>query len=157
MRKLAPWIADGTALLLLAPVLLLLSPLLAPLVGSYHFGRWVRARRFRRRHAGRLLLICGAGHNWRDFLINNVAPALPPTVSLYWATGKLRADDRLDLKVALSAAGVTLQKPYLIQVTPAEIQTVPLHQPLLPLKQRGARRSAEVQDVILTEQPARTA
>ena len=67
-------------------LLVLLAALPIILVRCYFEERKAkkRLRRLRKERAGCVYLICSRRRGWVDFIGNNVAPAMPPTVELAW-------------------------------------------------------------------------
>ena len=122
----------------LAGVLILISPIAVPVV---LFVNWMRRRRFLRQHAGECLLVVSRRRGWRDFLVNNVEPALPPRTRCVWLDSEDPRSDAMRFIKWLLKRRTGLRRPYLIVIPegPPRMHFVPLHETLLPLK-----RSAKV-------------
>lgn len=95
-----------------------------------------RLRRLRKERAGCVYLICSRRRGWFDFIGNNVAPALPPTVELAWYKVNPRAATTADDLTFLlwRCGGGGTSKPLMMMVGKDDIRTESLHEALVPLK-----------------------
>jgi hypothetical protein len=110
-----------------------------PLVAARRFWRrWS----FVRRHRGRWLVVGTRRRGWRDFLVNNVAPALAH-VDLVWAD----AGHTPEVVRLLRAYRFHPRRPYLVVVGDWRLDVYSLHDRLLPLK-CDAKRSAVTQRAV---------
>jgi len=106
----------GCALLLIlvmVPLLVLSIPvfLVSHIVGS------ISLRRFCRREAGHVYLICTSRRGWHDFLKNNVIPILPDNFRVVWCKS-MHAGEGMPLLRHLSHSHIfNVSKPYLVAVT----------------------------------------
>jgi hypothetical protein len=125
-------------LLLLSPLLLALVLLGLPLV----FGFWVLelvALRIRCGRSGNwCYLVCSRRHEWNEFVVNNVAPALPRGIELLWYEERLTHSLWSGLGM-IQRCGFGLPKPYLARVSLFRIRCRSIHQVLLPYKAYAAR------------------
>lgn len=99
---------------------------------------------FRFRNSQKIYIVCSRRHDWYDFLVNNVVPVLPPSMSLVWfepASGKVRGRA---FPASIRKALRDRDRPALVVVTRGAFRLVPLHQELSKWKP-FARRSAAVQ------------
>ena len=133
----------------LAGVLILISPIAVPIL---LFVSWMRRRRFLVRHAGEALLVVSRRRGWRDFLVNNVAPALPPRTRCVWIDSEDPRSDAMTFIRWLMTRRAGLRRPYLIVIRdgPPRMHFVPLHEALLALKGRAKLNEETRQQVAAT-------
>ena len=139
------------ATLLVAAVLILLSPLLLPLfivvallailVACYH---WLRFLVFCLSHLDDVYLVCSRRRGWEPFLANNLIPVLPPYVKAIWIES---TSTHKDLLRALRPRRCVTAIPFLALVTPTGIQCKSLNRLLVEYKQHGKPSNA-MQDAL---------
>ncbi len=120
----------------LAGFILLLSPVAVPVL---LFVNWLRRRSFLARHAGESLLVVSRRRGWRDFLVNNVEPVLPPRTRCVWLGVEDPNSDVMFFILWRMKRPAGLRRPYLI-VIPEDrprMHFVPMHDALLPFKARA--------------------
>lgn len=120
----------------LAGVLILFSPIAVPIS---LFIDWLRRRHFLARHAGETLLVVSRRRGWRDFIVNNVEPALPPRARCVWLDSDDPNSDVMFFIRWRMKRPIGLRRPYLMVIPegPPRMHYVPLHDALLPLKPRA--------------------
>lgn len=102
---------------------------------------------FRRVNARKLFLICSRRNSWHDFLVNNLLPVLPASISVVWfepGSGSVRARS---FPASFHSALKNCERPVLIAVTSSGFRVVPLDRELMKWKPQ-AHRSAAVQSQI---------
>lgn len=124
----------GIGLLVGGPILLILD--------------YVRKQRFLRRHAGQSFLFVRRKRGWRDFIVNNVAPALPAGVSCIWEDpGEPTSEVAFFIRGRIRRHRY-VRRPYLVAISArGRLRVIPMHASLLPLKSQ-ARRSREAQQAV---------
>ena len=144
--------------LLIVPVLalsLVFMIALAPIWVPVSIGIWVRdrlwLRRFRIRHKNRWFLICSTRHGWREFVCNNIIPAMPQSVFVYWIKRRRQDPASTEMVRAVRLSGVQLRCPSLIQITRSRMDILPMHERLLGLKPKAKKEpsvQAEVRRIV---------
>ena len=149
-RRVAIAISVGLVLLLSvilgAGFLLLLLPFLVVAIPVLLCIDWGRKRLFLTHYAGQSFLVAGWRRGWREFVANNVEPAMPSGMTCLWdrtQPDRSSAQWFLDHRIKRPAG---LRRPYLVAISRTErsLRFVPLHDVLLPLKPQ-AKRSVETQ------------
>ena len=127
--------------IVLVGVVILLSPLAVPVLLLLDR---MRRTRFLVQHSGESLLVVSRRRGWREFIINNVEPALPPRARCVWLDSEDPSSEAMTFIRRLMTRRAGLRRPYLIVIPegPPQMQFVPLHDALLPLKS-SAKVSAE--------------
>jgi hypothetical protein len=128
-------------------IVLPLLPFLLVLVLIFRARDKLTDRRFRREHDQQVYFVGNRRHDWHEFVINNVLPAITPPMSLVWterASGSVR--DQV-LPESLWALLQGRKKPLLVLVTRNKYRIVPLHERLLEWKEHS-RRSEFVQSQV---------
>ena len=117
-------------------VLILLSPLAVPVLLLLDR---MRRTRFLVQHSGGFLLVVSRRRGWRDFIINNVEPALPSRTRCVWLDSEDPSSDAMRFIRRLMTRRAGLRRPYLIVIPEGRprLHIVPLHEALLPLKSRA--------------------
>lgn len=131
-------LAHGLLVICLIPVFLVVAPVVFALSLTLSVSGWVWLRWHAWRSGNRHFVICSRRRGWREFVVNNLQPALPDGVELAWAdqkTGFMRAQ-AIHL-VLRSAHG--LKKPCLAGLTPLGMRIESLHDELLPSKHCGEK------------------
>jgi hypothetical protein len=131
-------------LLLLLPLGIIAAPFLIIYYGIIEpCRRWC----FRRRYAGRMVLVWTSRRGWHDFMVNNVLPMLPK--------GTITVCQRKTRPPVLSEAGFpvrhlrlgSLSRPYLVAIDSHRYSTILLNSKLGQLKDCAARQP-EVQRLV---------
>jgi hypothetical protein len=127
--------------IVLVGVVILISPLAVPVLLLLDR---MRRTRFLVQHSGESLLVVSRRRGWRDFIINNVEPALPPRARCVWLDSEAPSSEAMTFIRRLMTRRAGLRRPYLIVIPEGRprMRFVPLHDALLPLKST-AKVSAE--------------
>ena len=130
----------------LVGVLILFSPLAVPILLLLDR---MRRTRFLVQHCGDSLLVVSRRRGWRDFIINNVEPALPPRTRCVWLDSEDPSSDAMTFIRRLMTRRAGLRRPYLIVIPegPPRMHLVPLHDALLTLKPNAKVRDETRQQV----------
>jgi len=125
----------GVALLIGGPILLVVD--------------YVRKQRFLRRHAGQSFLIVCRRRGWRDFIVNNVVPALPAGASCIWDdSGEPSSDVLVFIRRRTRRRTRGLRRPYLVTISSnRRLEVIAMHDRLLRLKSQR-QRSVETQRAV---------
>ncbi|REJ86732.1 MAG: hypothetical protein DWQ34_18170 [Planctomycetota bacterium] len=131
-------IAAVALVVVLIPVVIVVFIVSIPWILVSSFYETLDFRRFRRRHAGRNYLVWSSRHGWRNFIVNNVIPALPRgTQAFRLCSIRDTAEEERALRTYLYSRNHS--RPYLACVRADKITFVPLHYALLPHRSRAAR------------------
>lgn len=98
-----------------------------------------RRRRFRRRYAGRVVLVWTSRRGWHDFVVNNVLPVLPQgamTIYQRKARPAVPSEDGFPIRYVCEKP---LSRPYLVSIAPRGCFAILLNPELGQLKGHAAR------------------
>lgn len=113
----------------------------------------VQARRWRRKCAGMVYLVCTPRCGWRDFVTNNLLPVVPEDVTVVWHRSQRDTPLPRELWMFRMHGLWDVPKPFLVAVTQRGVRWRSLNGTLQTLK-RSPARSAEAQSLcreILTQ------
>ena len=104
------------------------------------------------------MLVVKGRRGWRDFIVNNVAPALPPRSRCVWSDSTDHSSDVRTFIRWRMKRPAGLRHPYMIVIPEGRprLHLVPLHEVLLPLK-ANAKVSAQTRLQVAAAIEAETA
>ena len=87
-----------------------------PLIVFFSLKENIFLRRFRKRNAGCVYLICTRKKGWYNFLNNNVIPVLPDNFKTVWLHAERESKIEYILKCVGSTKMFCIEKPYMVIV-----------------------------------------
>ena len=102
---------------------------------------WLRSavalKRFLRREAGAVYLVCTSKRNWYDFIQNNIIPVLPDNVKVVWAK-PVQNEVYRELQSFLHQSNLwSIPKPFFVAVTSHALYAISLNRKLQELKPKA--------------------
>jgi hypothetical protein len=131
------WLIIVLLWLLLIPIIILASPLIAFSVVRFH----CRKCRFFKRYHGAVFVVASPHHGWRDFIANNVLPVLPSPEFLICRLHRKSVAQSQLVKDILSRQWPLPAKPFAVRVHANRLELIPLNESLLPLKRQSRAKS----------------
>ena len=125
---------------ILSPLVVLIVVIGLPIAVCATLADHISLRRFRKKEAGSLYLICTPRRGWYDYLQNNVFPVLPCRVTrvVWHRPSRGKKIPRIVLQLQRSQIAFP-RLPYLVAVFRNQMKAVSIHNDLLTMKQHPKR------------------
>jgi hypothetical protein len=131
---------------ILVPLIVFVCLLLSPVLLAFTLIRSIKYARFCWTHHRQVFLVCDTRHAWHDFICNNVACVLRPSVRLIWYN---RRHANPEWRKIAFVGRPGFPKPYFVYVTWLRLRFVSVNTRLRGFKRR-TRKNTCIQKQVST-------